>query len=145
MCWNKGRLCWKIAKLFYICHLKKLVRPETSGPYYVCRKKHGVLRFRPSWAIKDFFQAGQWMWIHRVRLHQVFIIKKKPIQFISCFVHQNYVCAAKQQTSSISQSLISHPNSKTLSNLISFFHHSRSCYWRQTIPVSTGTPMDNLV
>ena len=28
----KGRLCWKIAKLFYFCHLKKLVRPETSGP-----------------------------------------------------------------------------------------------------------------
>ena len=28
MCWNKGRLCWKIAKLFYFCHLKKLVRPE---------------------------------------------------------------------------------------------------------------------
>ena len=35
MCWNKGRLCWKIAKLFYFCHLKKLVRPETFGPYYV--------------------------------------------------------------------------------------------------------------
>jgi hypothetical protein len=31
----KGRLCWKIAKLFYFCHLKKLVRPETFGPYYV--------------------------------------------------------------------------------------------------------------
>ena len=25
----------KIAKLFYFCHLKKLVRPETFGPYYV--------------------------------------------------------------------------------------------------------------
>ena len=36
MCWNKGRLCWKIAKLFYFCHLKKLVRPETFGPYYAC-------------------------------------------------------------------------------------------------------------
>jgi len=22
MCWNKGRLYWKIAKLFYLCHLK---------------------------------------------------------------------------------------------------------------------------
>ena len=32
---NKGRLCWKIAMLFYFCHLKKLVRPETFGPYYV--------------------------------------------------------------------------------------------------------------
>ena len=29
MFWNKGRLCWKIAKLFYFCHLKKVVRPET--------------------------------------------------------------------------------------------------------------------
>ena len=35
MCWNKGRLCWKIPKLIYFCHLKKLVRPETFGPYYV--------------------------------------------------------------------------------------------------------------
>ena len=35
MCWNKGRLCWKIAMLFYFCHLKKLVRPETFGPYHV--------------------------------------------------------------------------------------------------------------
>ena len=34
MCSNKGRLCWKIAKLFYFCHLKKLVRPETFGAYY---------------------------------------------------------------------------------------------------------------
>ena len=31
----KGGLCWKIAKFFYFCHLKKLVRPETFGPYYV--------------------------------------------------------------------------------------------------------------
>ena len=36
VCWNKGRLCWKIAKLFYFCHFKKLVRPETFGPYYIC-------------------------------------------------------------------------------------------------------------
>ena len=35
VCWNKGRLCWKIAKLFYFCHLKKLVRPETFGPYCI--------------------------------------------------------------------------------------------------------------
>ena len=26
----------KIAKLFYFCHLKKLVSPETFGPYHVC-------------------------------------------------------------------------------------------------------------
>ena len=38
MCWNKGRLCWKITNLFYFCHLKKLVRPETFGPYYVYPK-----------------------------------------------------------------------------------------------------------
>ena len=25
----------KIAKLFYFCHLKELVRPETFEPYYV--------------------------------------------------------------------------------------------------------------
>ena len=25
----------KKAKFFYFCHLKKLVRPETFGPYYV--------------------------------------------------------------------------------------------------------------
>ena len=31
----KGRLCWKGAKLFYFCHFKKLVRPETFGPYCV--------------------------------------------------------------------------------------------------------------
>ena len=33
---SKGRLCRKIAKLFYFCRLKKLVRPEIFGPYYVC-------------------------------------------------------------------------------------------------------------
>ena len=39
MCWNKGRLCWKTAKLLYFCHLRKLVRSETFGPYYVqCQK-----------------------------------------------------------------------------------------------------------
>ena len=35
MCWNKGRLYWKIAKLFCFCHLKMLVRPETFGPTLV--------------------------------------------------------------------------------------------------------------
>ena len=29
----KGDYVKKIAKLFYFCHLKKLVRPETFGPY----------------------------------------------------------------------------------------------------------------
>ena len=44
-CWNKGRLCWKIAKLFYFCHLKKLVRPETFGPYYVYYLLYLLLHF----------------------------------------------------------------------------------------------------
>jgi len=35
MCWNKGRLYWKIAKLFYFCHLKELVRPGTFWPTLV--------------------------------------------------------------------------------------------------------------
>ena len=32
---NKGRLYLKIAKLFCFCHFKKLVRPETFGPYHL--------------------------------------------------------------------------------------------------------------
>ena len=40
MCWNKGRLCWKIAKLFYFCHLRKLFRPETFWTLLrTCSKK----------------------------------------------------------------------------------------------------------
>ena len=35
VCWSKGRLYWKIAKLFHFCHLSKLARPETYGPYHV--------------------------------------------------------------------------------------------------------------
>ena len=35
MCWNKGRLYCKIANLFYFCQLKKLVRSENFGPYYI--------------------------------------------------------------------------------------------------------------
>ena len=31
----KGDYVEKIAKLFYFCHLRKLVRPETAGPYCV--------------------------------------------------------------------------------------------------------------
>ena len=31
----KGDYVEKIAKLFYFCHLRKLVRPETFGPYHV--------------------------------------------------------------------------------------------------------------
>jgi hypothetical protein len=39
VCSNKGRTHWKTAKLFHFCHLKKLVSPETFGPYYVCVPK----------------------------------------------------------------------------------------------------------
>ena len=34
----KGDYVEKIAKFFYFCHLKKLVRPESFGPYYVCER-----------------------------------------------------------------------------------------------------------
>ena len=39
MFWNKGRLHWKIANLFYLCHLERLVRPETFGPTLVHKDK----------------------------------------------------------------------------------------------------------
>ena len=46
VCWSKGRLYWKIAKLFHFCHLSKLVRPETYGPYHVSpSKQRSLLRF----------------------------------------------------------------------------------------------------
>ena len=38
----KGGLCWKIAKLFYFCRLKKLVRPETYGPYHVFKNVKNI-------------------------------------------------------------------------------------------------------
>ena len=31
----------KNSKVFYFCHLKKLVRPEMFGPYYVCHYTSG--------------------------------------------------------------------------------------------------------
>ena len=40
----KGDYVWKIAKLFYLCHLKKLVRPETFGPYYVDKLIFGIFK-----------------------------------------------------------------------------------------------------
>ena len=59
MCWNKGRLCWKIAKLFYFCHLKKLVRPETSGPYHVSQslRDDGLIStvYSVHWTAVGFF------------------------------------------------------------------------------------------
>ena len=75
MCWNKGRLCWKIAKLFYFCHLKELVRPETFGPFYV----HGIqgceidTKENLSWIIFDLtriFVIFNWI----VGLYLMFLI-----------------------------------------------------------------------
>ena len=39
MCWNKGRLCWKIAELFYFCQSwsgRKLLDPTTYVPRECC-------------------------------------------------------------------------------------------------------------
>ena len=35
MCWNKGRLCWKITKLFYFCPLKSWSGRKLFGPYHL--------------------------------------------------------------------------------------------------------------
>ena len=59
VCWNRGRLCWKIAKLFYFCHLKKLVRPETFGPYYV----HHISTL-PCREIKEWSQLTSIFYLH---------------------------------------------------------------------------------
>ena len=45
----------KIAKMFYSCHLKKLVRPETFGPYYVPLHKSKVLHGLFSVSDKNVF------------------------------------------------------------------------------------------
>jgi hypothetical protein len=39
----KGDNIKKIAKLFYFCHLKKIVRPETFGPTLVCTLPFTIL------------------------------------------------------------------------------------------------------
>jgi len=45
MCWNKGRLYWKTAKLFCFWQLKNSVRPETFGP---------TVGYRMQSILKDF-------------------------------------------------------------------------------------------
>ena len=40
----------KNSKLFYFCYLKKLVRPETFGPYYVAVDMSSILL---KWILKD--------------------------------------------------------------------------------------------
>ena len=90
MCWNKGRLCWKIAKLFYFCHLKKLVRPETFGPYNVhlyynvlC-KKHKIcslleICIENIWKIN----AGMNIWTKRGRRERG-VIHTRNLQLRDC-------------------------------------------------------------
>ena len=57
LCWSKGRLYWKIAKLFHFCHLSKLVRPETYGPYHV---KQGLTQCILSSLGYDVVQSDRW-------------------------------------------------------------------------------------
>ena len=70
VCWNKGRLCWKIAKLFYFCHLKKLVRPETFGPYYVQMDLASVMIW------KETTRCVNFSWVSYSRCHCVFTISE---------------------------------------------------------------------
>ena len=83
VCWNKERLCWKIAKLFYFCHLKKSVRPETFGPYYVhTRTVYGIPNFVTDYMITPFVLSDvcnsnrdlaevlqNWLWSSVTTLH----------------------------------------------------------------------------
>ena len=64
MCWNKGRLCWNIAKLFYFCHLKKLVRPESFGPYYVLLQQ--ILRAVPM-HVNTTSSSSLYRWAYSLR------------------------------------------------------------------------------
>ena len=71
VCWNKGRLCWKTAKLFYFCHLKKLVRPKTFGPYYVSFPcKFAKLKYIVYWKheklLKFYFFKYESKWRHNM-------------------------------------------------------------------------------
>ena len=60
----KGRVCWKIAKLFYFCQLKKLVRPENFGPCYVLGgevyKFHTVYPFRVLVTTEFLWSQTRW-------------------------------------------------------------------------------------
>ena len=48
VCWNKGRLCWKIAKLFYFCHLKKLV----TGNFWTVLRTITTLICSVQWTLR---------------------------------------------------------------------------------------------
>ena len=80
MCWDKGRLCWKIAKLFYFCHLKKLARPETFGPYYV------ILVILCSWCLTEIFGlflfvvgCVQWQWSGLILFHLLRCVRPQTV------------------------------------------------------------------
>ena len=62
VCWNKGRICWKIAKLFCFCHLKKLVRPETFGPYYVPLRHISVKHRKAEFQRGPYAFQGSLLW-----------------------------------------------------------------------------------
>ena len=47
----RGDYVEKPAKLFYFCHLKKLVRPEPFGPYYVHTVSYIFIQGRKSWYV----------------------------------------------------------------------------------------------
>ena len=70
-CWNKGRLCWKIAKLFYFCHLRKLVRPETFGPYHVTYRHKIFISLTPKFSHSYCQSAALWEPQVRQSQHQL--------------------------------------------------------------------------
>jgi hypothetical protein len=85
-CWNKGRICWKIAKLFYFCHLKKLVRPETFWPYYVWHDRqivpNSTVPLPATWLYSMVVSAWlrrqmvtEWHWVRKER-HRISAMTK---------------------------------------------------------------------
>ena len=91
----KGRLCWKIAKLFYFCHLKKLVRPETFGPHYVYVAQSLPLRLVSLWAYSYNISAQVNNRIHALcalELDSAIKVTKQGVQAISI---TNMTCERK--------------------------------------------------
>ena len=100
MCWNKGRLCWKIAKLFYFCHLRKLVRPETFGPYHVQYPFLSVHSLNPYTTIQAFslsrsYRSSKWLadgCLNSTYMSSPTVGKAKCSYVLS---EMSYVCAVK--------------------------------------------------
>ena len=93
MYWNKGKLCWKIAKLFYFCHHKKLVRPETVGPYYIFQltvillSKRKVFETRLKWGICSLAKKDPNEFVFPLYLNEVnffIVLLDTPRHFIDC-------------------------------------------------------------